>query len=471
MQVVTQKRHVIQQKQQQQHFTQNFIDSKTYKFNNTGENNNDNTLIIIFSIVGSLIFLIFLITIIFLSIYYFIKRRRNNNLLNKNNDRIISPISSYKTPLLITTNNNNENNNNRIGHVSFYQNESFISTTSSVINQNIKYINFNKIRDGLNKVCIIDKDGTLIKSSIAKDLPRLIRKTIIITNQRSKHQQQYLAINEEQIEELEEEEHYISYQLSEEKDMNILCCKFLAELSRELPRALKKRQSLYSLHKMTDHDVKNNNNNHHHQIEEEEEEDNLSIVEDFNETETTGSFSTGTSNPLQSSQYLIQQLNNISPPTPTLENNTTFNNQNVNIYNFELFSTFLRETFGEYSPIVNLLKLSSQACLFEGLNEIRPKLLQKGINFKDFKGKNNWLIKIYPKKYKIIHQRVEQVFDMKTLSNLFTFTYELEVILNKEFSSVEKVNCNLLECNFEKSILNELEQLNEKKKLEEVFSN
>ncbi|KAF0976608.1 hypothetical protein FDP41_004507 [Naegleria fowleri] len=564
----------------------------------TSLSNSDVLIIALSSTLGGICLFMTLFSVIVVSIYIYRKRRRKFDdgrdvttpllFTNQKNTQIVShhqqqqEVYSCTTPSPSTdpmmnsfvntthtssmninvninsTNINSTNiNSTNINSTNINSNSTNInsininSTTTTTLTLK-KKINLNAIKEGMIKSCIQDREGILIKSSIAKDLPRLVKKIILYFN----HSELFSLLENDTI-------HVNSNQLKldskDVNDINMICCRFLADLSKCVNIASCCTTNTGA------HEITTGGNHDLHSLSDEEilssfssNADSLLTMngigvdgggdigggihhgDDFGEDVSSAG---GGGDQLIVRQYSTSLHQDHPPHTVVLNGNMTLvldqpNHQQqhqeqhydsdqqqphqqphpqqlltqeeyykmmtfqkrrkstlmliralnhvrnrtchagedvsslaLNILNFESFSIFLKETFGETSPVVNVLKLCSQTALFEGLNQIRPALLDLGIMFKDFRGRN-WIVKIYTNSHHerplIIHERIEQVINMQ-LQPLYTFTYQLQIEMDEEFENITQVNVKLLNIDFSKTILSEMEQKTHENKLKLVM--
>jgi len=339
-------------------------------------------------------------------------------------------------------------------------------------------INLELVKQGVLKSCILDREGILIKSSIAKDLPRLVKKTTLSFNGR-----EVFSLLQNQTIRLDSSHHLTRVDSTDINDINMICCRFLAELSKCIslstndPSQCDSNSSYASSSESLDEKYLHVGLNLDLQFEQanEQYDNNTSIQQHLEVPPEAKKKITEFQKRRKSTRMLINALNNVRTrmSSESLDDSSPAASQIMNIHNHESFSVFLRETFGEHSSVVNVLKLCSQTALFEGLNQIRPALLDEGIMFKDFRGKNSWIVRIITtsnqaERPAVIHERIEQVVNMQ-LQSLYTFTYQLEIYMDEWLETVNEVSVNLLSVDFSKSPLTPTEQEEQQGKIKAVF--
>ncbi|EFC46507.1 predicted protein [Naegleria gruberi] len=413
------------------------------------------------SSVGGVCLFSLLLSVTVYSIYLYRRRRTSQQQQQQQQS-----IPSMTTPLLQNNSNNlNNNNSNNLNNLNNSNNSNNLK----------KQVNLQIIKEGIIKSCIQDKEGILVKSSIAKDLPRLVKKTILYFNGNETFSNMEPTVKS-------------SPSKGAEGDINFVCCKFLAELSKCVNGSQNGVMELSQQDDQHSSYGSNTSSSSHYSL--------LAVKGDLDIIDTS------MNDPMidfkrRSTRMLMNTLNNISNRT-----NSPDSSSMINVQNFETFSIFLKEVFGEQSPVVNILKLCSQTALFEGLNQLRPALMDVGIMFKDFRGKN-WTVKIYTNNHEhylqqqqmilpiveesnspsingelednfelptIIHERIEQVINMQ-LQNLFTFTYQLQIVMDEHFQSVHRVQYKLLSIDFSKSNFQSSEKEEYEEKIKSVFQN
>lgn len=129
----------------------------------------------------------------------------------------------------------------------------------------------------------------------------------------------------------------------------------------------------------------------------------------------------------------------------------------VDLDDVTTLTSFLKDTYGEKSGVINFLKCMTQSMIINVIIFTKPVLqLKHGILFKDSKGDDVWRIEfINGDEIQIIHTRKEQVYSQSQgkVQDLFQFIWKLTFSFDKKYQcSKVKVELVSNEKDFEKEL-------------------